>query len=62
MRTSTLLTFCLLLIVAVGHLLRLVFAVPVTAGGVVVPMWISVVATIVPAALAAGLWREHHVR
>jgi hypothetical protein len=50
----------LLSFVAVAHAARLAFDVTVVIGGWVVPMWISIVGTIVPAALAAALWREAH--
>jgi len=47
-----------LALVAVFHLLRIVFQVPVTAGSVEIPMWASVLGVIGPGALAAWLWRE----
>ncbi len=58
MKPISLVTIVLLTAVAVAHLLRLVFAVEVSIGGGAVPMWPSVLATVVPAALAFGLWRE----
>jgi hypothetical protein len=45
-------------LVAIAHLLRLVLRVEVVAGGVVVPLWVSLVGFVVPGALAAALWRE----
>jgi hypothetical protein len=47
-----------LALVALGHLLRLVFRVDVVAGGVVVPLWVSALAFIVTGGLAVLLWRE----
>jgi len=44
--------------VAVAHLLRLLLGVEVTVGGTLVPLWVSVIACVVPAGLAVGLWRE----
>jgi hypothetical protein len=31
----------------------------VIAGGFVIPLWVSVIACVVPAGLAVGLWREN---
>ena len=45
-------------VVAVLHLLRLLFQVPVTVDGIVIPMWASILAVIGPSALAVWLWRE----
>ena len=47
-----------LALVAVFHLLRIIFQVQVTAGSVEVPMWASVLGVIGPGALALWLWRE----
>jgi len=47
--------FCL---VCALHLLRLVYRVEIVAGGATIPMWPSVVASLVTAALAGWLWRE----
>jgi hypothetical protein len=47
-----------LALVAVMHLLRVLFHVPVTAGIVEIPMWASVLGVIGPGALAVWLWRE----
>ncbi|MGH9383572.1 MAG: hypothetical protein ACRD2N_04710 [Vicinamibacterales bacterium] len=49
-------------LVAIGHAARLAFGVSVIIGGWVVPMWLSTVGTIVPAAVALALWREAHSR
>lgn len=48
-----------LAMVAVGHLLRLVLGVEVIVGGILVPLWVSVIACVVPAGLAVALWREN---
>lgn len=45
-------------LVAMAHLLRLLFGVPVMIAGWPVPGWISVFGFIIPGALAVGLWRE----
>ena len=59
MKPATTTTMFLLVIVAAGHLVRLLLGVPVTIGGAPVPMWVSIIGTVVPAALAFGLRREH---
>jgi hypothetical protein len=52
-------TVVVLAVVAVAHALRLIFGSSITIGGAEVPMWISVVALVVAAALAVGTWREN---
>ncbi len=57
-KPATLLVTIFLLLVAIAHLGRLVLRVEVTADGIIVPMWLSVIAVIVPPLLALGVWRE----
>ncbi len=45
-------------VVALAHLLRLVFQIEVVVGGTMVPMWASAVGLVVPLAIAVFLWRE----
>ena len=45
-------------VVAVAHLLRLVFSVDVTVGDREIQQWISLVGFIVPGIIALLLWRE----
>jgi hypothetical protein len=45
-------------LVALAHLLRLLFQVEVAVAGAVIPMWVSVVGLMVTAGLAVALWRE----
>ncbi len=45
-------------VIAVAHLLRLVFLIPITAGEMNVPHWISVFGVVVPLLVAWLLWRE----
>jgi uncharacterized membrane protein YjjB (DUF3815 family) len=45
-------------LVALVHLLRLVYGWEVTLAGWVVPLWVSVVGLIVAGGLAAMVWRE----
>ena len=58
MKPATRLAALLLTLVALGHLLRLLFRTEVVVSGTVVPMWVSVPGILVPLALAIGLWRE----
>lgn len=48
----------LLTAVAIGHLARVVLGIEATIGGDVVPMWVSVAATIVAGGVALMLWRD----
>ena len=45
-------------LMALAQLLRILFRVEVTAGGVDIPLWVSVLAVIVLGALGIWLWRE----
>ena len=45
-------------LIALAQLLRVLFRVEVTAGGVNIPVWVSILAVIVPGALGLWLWRE----
>ena len=58
MRPATLVTILFLAVIAVGHLLRVLFAVPVTVASTPVPMWMSAAAFLFTAALAGMLWRD----
>ena len=58
MKPATMITVLFLAMVAAAHLLRLVLGVKVTVGGILVPLWVSVIACVVPAGLVVGLWRE----
>jgi len=58
MRPAALLSILVLGVVALAHLLRLVLKIQVIAAGNEIPMWVSVIGFLVPAALAAALWRE----
>jgi hypothetical protein len=50
----------LLALIAVVHVLRVVMGIPVTVGTTVVPMWASVLGTLISGTLAVSLWRESH--
>ena len=58
MKPATMISTLFLAMVAVGHLLRLVLGVEIRVGGILVPLWVSVLACVLPAGLAVGLWRE----
>jgi len=48
----------LLVLIAVAHILRILFHVEVTADGTRIPMWVSWVAVLVTGILSIALWRE----
>jgi hypothetical protein len=58
MKFALLLAAFIFSLVAIAHLLRLLFQVEVLIGGVSIPMWVSVLGFVVPGALAVALWRE----
>jgi hypothetical protein len=58
MKPATMISMLFLAMLAAAHLLRLVLGVEVIVGGMLVPSWVSVIACVVPAGLAVGLWRE----
>ncbi len=54
----TLLAVLVFALMAILHLLRLVFGWEATFNGAVVPVWLSAVGLVVAGGLAAGLWWE----
>ena len=62
MKPAASLAMILLGAVATAHLLRLLLGVQVKVDGIDVPMWVSVIGCVVPAALAAALWHESRSR
>ena len=58
MKPFTNFAIAIFILVAVMHLLRLVFGWGVTLDGMVVPMWVSIMAFLIAGALAYFLWRE----
>lgn len=58
MKPASLIAVLVFTLVAITHLLRLVFQTEVLVGGATIPMWMSVVGLIVTGALAGALWRE----
>lgn len=59
MKPVTLIVNIFVGLIAVMHLIRLLFQVPVTWGGTLVPMWTSVFGCLVTSGLAILLWREN---
>ena len=58
MKTGTLLAIILFTLVALAHVLRLIFGTEVIVAGTPVPQWVSAVAVVVPAVIAWLLWKE----
>ena len=54
----TMLAVLVFALVALVHLLRLVFGWEVTINGLAVPLWASVPGIVIAAGLAVMLWRE----
>ena len=54
----TMLAVLVLALVALLHLLRLIYGWEATINGAAVPMWASVLGLVIAAGLAAGLWWE----
>ena len=57
-KPASLVAAILFWLIALAQLLRVLLRLQVTAGGVSIPLWISVVAFIILAALGIWLWRE----
>jgi len=58
MKTGSKLAITLFSLVAIAHLLRLLYATPITVSNWDVPQWISLLGVVVPAGIAWMLWRE----
>ena len=58
-RTYNTLTAALFLIIAVAHLLRIIFGWPAQIGGLDIPVWVSWVALVVAGALAYFGFRQN---
>jgi lipopolysaccharide export LptBFGC system permease protein LptF len=57
-RPASLVVAIVLWLIALAQLLRVLFRVDVRAGDVSIPLWVSMLAFIVLAALGIWLWRE----
>jgi len=62
MKPFTKIAIAVFSLVAVLHLLRVIFGWEVIVSGIIIPLWISVVGFIIAAGLAVLLWREMKVR
>ena len=58
MKPAALVAVVFLSVVALLHVLRLLFQLPFTVGDFEIPMWVSVLAVLGPGGLAVWLWRE----
>mgnify|MGYP001249896846 CR=1 FL=1 len=58
MKPFTTIAAAVFAVVAIAHVLRMYFALEVTVGGIVVPMWASVAGLVIAAGLAVMLLRE----
>jgi hypothetical protein len=59
MKPVTTVVVFLLAVIAVAHVLRLLFQIGIVVNGTPIPQWASVVGLIVAASLAFLLWREN---
>lgn len=59
MKTGTLLAILFLSLIAILQLLRLLLLIPVIAGGVTIPVWVSFFGFLLPGTIAFLLWREN---
>lgn len=58
-KRASLVAAILFWLIALAQLLRVLFRVEVTAGGVNIPLWVSILAVVVLGTLGIWLWREH---
>ena len=58
MKTYIKLAALLLALVALMHLLRVIFKTEVIVDGTVIPIWVSIVGFIIPGVLSYGLCKE----
>ena len=59
MKPATLVSTIFLFVVAILHLVRILFHVELTVNGVIVPMWLSIFGFLFTAGLAIMMWREN---
>jgi hypothetical protein len=58
MKPFATLAIAIFILIAVVHLLRLVYGWEATVNNLVIPMWVSVVGLLIAGTLAYFLWRE----
>ena len=59
MKPATTIAVVLLGLVALGHVLRLVYGLEAVVGDWTVPMWVSYIGVLLPGGLAYMIYREH---
>jgi len=59
MKPATTIAVVFLILISIAQLVRFIFQVHIVAGGVTIPVWVSLPASIVFACLAVMVWREH---
>jgi hypothetical protein len=59
MKTATTIAMIIFIVIAILHVVRLIFQTDVVVGGVVIPMWVSIGGAIVAALLALAIRNEH---
>ena len=59
MKTGTFVAMIFLVLVAIAHILRVIWQVEVVVGSYDVPMWMSYAAVIMSLVLAGAMWNEH---
>ena len=60
MKPFATLAIAIFILIAVVHLLRLVYGWEATVNNLVIPMWVSVVGLLIAGTLAYFLWRESY--
>jgi hypothetical protein len=58
MTQATSIAAILLTVVALAHLARVLFGIEATVAGAIVPMWVSIAATVVAGGVALMLFRD----
>ena len=58
MNTGSRLAIIIFSLVAIAHLFRLVFGIPIAVGEWNVPQWVSILGVLVPGLVAWLLWQE----
>ena len=59
MKPATLVATIFIALISVMHIIRFVLQVQVTAGGMIIPTWLSLIACVFTGGLAIMLWLEN---
>ena len=59
MKTGTFVAMIFIVLVAIAHIMRVVWQVEVIVSDYYVPMWMSYAAVILTVVLAGAMWNEH---